>query len=131
MKSKVLNLALIITSLLGYLEWGNENRMFLFQLEKEIISKVFNDATSVIHPLIILPIFEQVLLMLTLFQKTPNKILSLFGLGCLSLLLLLMFVMGVIRLEFKILLSTIPFLFTGVIAVNYYGLKHKASKSTR
>ncbi len=31
MKSKILNFFLIITSLLGYLEWGGNSHSFLFQ----------------------------------------------------------------------------------------------------
>jgi hypothetical protein len=38
-KSKFFNLLLILTSLLGYLEWGKGHQMFLFQAEAEIFAK--------------------------------------------------------------------------------------------
>ena len=53
MKSKILNLLLIVTSLFGYLEWGGNNSILLFQAEADIISKLFTDPTSVIHPFIL------------------------------------------------------------------------------
>jgi hypothetical protein len=55
MKIKILNVLLFITSLLGYLEWGKENKQFLFQAKIEIVSKLFNDPTSVIHVFTVLP----------------------------------------------------------------------------
>ena len=39
MKEKLLNLLLVLTSFAGYLEWGKENQLFLFQAEVEIVSK--------------------------------------------------------------------------------------------
>ncbi len=39
LKSKILNFLLLITSLIGYLEWGNGQHTFLFQAEVDIIAK--------------------------------------------------------------------------------------------
>ena len=39
MKSKIYNLLLILTSLVGYLEWGRKNHQFLFEAEAEIFTK--------------------------------------------------------------------------------------------
>jgi hypothetical protein len=72
-RRKTLNLLLVLTSLLGYLEWGTGNKMFLFQGELLIITKLFSNPESVIHPFILLPLFGQVLLIITLFQKQPGK----------------------------------------------------------
>lgn len=120
MKSKILNLLLVLTSLLGYLEWGKENKQFLFQAEAEIVAKLFNDPTSVIHPFTILPLAGQILLLITLFQKNPNKILTFIGIGGTGLLLGLMFIIGLISLNFKILCSTIPFLVIGYITIRHH-----------
>lgn len=117
MKRKILNLLLIITSLFGYLEWGTENKMFLFQGEWEVLVKLFQDPVAAAHPFTLMPLFGQVLLLITLFQKEPGKIITFIGLGCLSLLLLFMFLIGILSLNFKILLSTIPFIITGVLVM--------------
>jgi len=115
MKGKLLNLALVLTSLIGYLEWGSGNSMFLFQGESLIISKLFTDPKSVIHPFVLLPLFGQVLLIITLFQRRPAKWLTIIGMTSIALLLALLFVIGVMSLNYKILLSSIPFLATAVI----------------
>jgi hypothetical protein len=120
MKSKILNILLVLTSLMGYLEWGKDNKQFLFQTEAEILSKLFNDPTSVIHPFTILPLAGQILLLITLLQKSPNKILTFIGIGGIGLLLGLMFVIGLISLNFKILCSTIPFLVLGFVTIRHH-----------
>lgn len=117
MKQKLLNICLIVTSLLGYLEWGGGNSMFLFQGEIDILSRLFHDPLSAAHPFTLLPLLGQIILLVTFFQKNPSKILTFIGLGCLSVLLLFMFLIGVLSLNFKILLSTIPFIVTGIVVI--------------
>jgi len=124
MKSKILNLSLILTSLIGYLEWGGNNKMFLFQGEMEIVSKLFNNPTSAIHPFTLLPLIGQILLTFTLFQKNPSKILTFLGFGGIGILLLFMFVIGLMSANFKILISTVPFLVTGILVIRYYREKN-------
>ena len=120
MKPKILNALLVLTSLLGYLEWGKDNKQFLFQAEVEIVSKLFTDPTSVIHPLTLLPLAGQLLLLITLFQKSPNKLLTFIGIGGLSLLRGLMLFIGIISLNLKILCSTLPFLVLGFITIQHH-----------
>lgn len=120
MKSKILNLLLIISSLLGRLEWGGNNQLSLFQAEVDIFSKLFTNPSSVFHPLILLPILGQLLLLFTLFQKKPSKILTYISIGFLGILLLLMFVIGIMGLNYRILLSTLPFLIISFLAIRHY-----------
>lgn len=117
MKSKILNACLILTSLLGYLEWGTDQKMFLLQGEMEILTKLFDDPLSALHPFTVLPLFGQILLLITLFQSKPSKLLTYSGLGCLSILLLFMFFIGLISFNYKIVLSTIPFIVTGILTI--------------
>lgn len=120
MKSKILNISLVFTSLAGYLEWGKDNHLFLIQAEMEIISKLISDPLSVVHPFILLPFAGQLILLITLFQKKPGKLLTFAGLGCIGLLLAFMFVIGLISLNIKILASTIPFVCTGILVIMYH-----------
>jgi hypothetical protein len=120
MKSKFLNFLLIITSLLGYLEWSGNSHAFLFQAEGEILSKLFTDTTSVIHPFTVLPMLGQILLFITLFQKEPNKVMTYISLGSLGILLTFMFVIGIMSLNYKIILSTVPFLVVSVLTIIHY-----------
>ncbi|MBX7108185.1 MAG: hypothetical protein K1X61_06005 [Chitinophagales bacterium] len=120
MKSKILNISLVFTSLAGYLEWGKDNHLFLIQAEMEIISKLISDPLAVVHPFILLPFAGQLILLITLFQKKPGKLLTFAGLGCIGLLLAFMFVIGLISLNIKILASTIPFVCTGILVIMYH-----------
>ena len=81
MKAKILNALLVVTSLFGYLEWGQTNNMFLFEAEAEILTKLIRDPQSIIHPFTLRPLFGQILLLTTLFQKTPGKWLTFCGDG--------------------------------------------------
>lgn len=110
---------LIVTSLIGYLEWSGDNQMFLFQGEAEIIHKLFTNPSSLIHPFILLPLTGQIILFVTLFQKKPGKILTYLSMACLGLLLGFMFVIGLLSLNYKIIFSTIPFLTVAVYTIRY------------
>ena len=120
MKSKILNLFLIITSLFGYLEWSENSNSFLFQVECEILAKIFTDPISILHPFTIFPMISQVILIFTLFQKTPGKALTYLGIAGLGILLGFMFVIGVISANYKIIASTIPFVAVSILAVRHY-----------
>lgn len=120
---RIVNSCLILTSLLVYLEWGTDNSTFLFQAEAEVFRKFFINPLDVIHPFVLLPLFGQVVLVFTLFQKTPGRVLSLSGLSALSILMLLIFFIGIIGFNWKILVSTLPFIITGVIAMCIYWKK--------
>lgn len=123
MKSKIINFLLIISSLFGYLEWGGNMHSFLFEAELAIISKLLTNTGSVLHPLTVLPLIGQIILLFTLFQKIPSRkltYLAIAGLGC---LIGLMFVIGLISLNYKIIASTAPFIFLTVVAIKHYGIK--------
>ena len=119
MKEKLLNLFLVLTSFIGYLEWGKENHLFLLQAEVEIISKFISNPSSVIHPFILLPFLGQLLLIITLFQAKPSKKLTYVGIVGLGLLLGFMFIVGMLSLNYKIIVSTIPFLFLAILTIKY------------
>lgn len=119
-KSKILNLLLIITSLIGYLEWSGNSHIFLFKAEAEIFSKLFTDPVSVVHPFTILPLASQILLLITTFQKTPDKTLTYISIAGLGLLLGFMFIVGLLSMNFKILISTIPFIVVSVLSIRHF-----------
>ena len=128
MKSKLLNAGLVLTSLLGYLEWGSDNSMYLFQMERDILSKLFSDPASMIHPLIVLPILGQILLIITLFQKQPKKLLTYLGIGGIGLLLFLMLFIGLLEMNARIVLSTLPFLSISIVTLQYHYRTREALK---
>jgi len=101
LRNKILTLLLILTSLLGYLEWGKGNESFLFQAEIEIFLKLFTDPESVAHPFTLLPLAGQLLLFITLFQKRSSKVLIYVGLLGIGILLTFMFVIGLLSVNYK------------------------------
>lgn len=120
MKSKTLNFLLIIFSLIGYLEWSGNQHIFLFEAEIEIFSKLFTSPISVLHPFIVLPIAAQFILLFTLFQNKPSKKLtyiSVFGLG---ILFVFMLFIGIISLNYKIALSSIPFIVVSIVTMLHH-----------
>jgi len=120
MKAKILNSLLILTSLMGYLEWGGNNHIMLFEAEAEIILKLFSDPQSVLHPFILIPLAGQFVLLITLFQKTPNKILTFICIGGLGILLAFMFLIGIMTLNYKIIISTLPFLILSIYSIIFF-----------
>jgi hypothetical protein len=117
MKKKLLNAALIITSLMGYLEWGTEQHMFLFEGEWDILSKLFTEPLSVLHPFTLLPLIGQLLLVITLFQKRASTILTMIGMAGMGLLLLFMFFIGMMELNYRIALSCLPFVLVACFTI--------------
>jgi len=130
MKSKLINSLLILSSLIGYLEWGGNNQTFLFQAEVDIILKFFFEPKSLLHPFIILPMLGQFLLFITLFQKNPAKILTYLGIGTLGLLLGFMFAIGIMSLNYKMIFYALPFIILSVYAIDYYRKFNKQSSYT-
>ena len=104
----------------GYLEWGRDNAMFLFQGEMEILRRLFNDPMSVAHPLVLLPLFGQIILLISLLPRVPHRLLTFLGIAGLGLLLGLICFIGVITRNPKVFLSTLPFIFTAVYTIRSY-----------
>ncbi len=124
MKQKLLHLGLVLASLLGYLQWGRGNSMFLFQAEGEVLVKLFTKPAEVFHPLTILPMLGQLMLLITVFQEKPSKILTWSGIIALSSLLALMLVIGFMDMNPSIIVSVLPFFVLVFFVVK--GLRSKA-----
>jgi len=107
-------LLLLFFSLTGYLEWGGNNHEFVCSIEYEVFKSLFSDPLSVIHPLTVLPMLGQILLLIALFQKRPLRNLVLTGVGLLGLLFLLLAFIGILTRNGKIFYAALPFLITAV-----------------
>ena len=128
---RIINTLLLFTFQFGYLEWGAKDHLqhtFIFQTEADVFSRASKDIQNVLHPFIIIPIIGMVLLVYTLFSNSKNKLISLIGFACLGLLMLLLLFIGIIRLDWKMIFSVIPFLAVGVVALYYYTNKKVAIK---
>ena len=128
-KSKFINVLVILSSLLGYLEWSGDSSTFLFQAEWDVITGLFNNPQAMIHPFILIPLAGQALLLITLFQKKPSRILTYSSIACMSLLLVFMFGIGLLSQNYKITLSTVPFLVMIFAAIRHHRRQRMGSKT--
>lgn len=121
---KLLNACLLLTSLIGYLEWGKGMHAFLFEVEYQLLFVKTPDKQAFMHPFVLVPIVGQLLLLFTLFQKVPSRWVSMGGLLCLSLIMVLIFIIGIMGMNIRILLSAVPFIVTGIWVI-WYNRKHR------
>lgn len=126
MKEKGFNLLLLATSLLVYLEWAGNNSAFLWEAERDVLFQLVTAPSNAIHPLTLIPLFGQLLLLGTLVQKQPSKTMGLIGLFCLSILVVFIFLIGLFALNWTTVLSCLPFLSGGTFYLMYL----KRQKST-
>lgn len=113
-KWNIIVLLLFLTSFIGYLEWG-ERKEFIFQMEFEILQKLVVNPSSIIHPLVVLPLIGQIILLLALFKTNTHKYLVLTGIFGIFLLFAMIFIVGVLSMKFKIMFSVVPFFILALI----------------
>lgn len=113
-KWNIIVLLLFLTSFIGYLEWG-ERKEFIFQMEFDILQKLVVNPTSIIHPLVVLPLIGQIILLLALFKTNTHKYLVLTGIFGIFLLFAMIFIVGVLSMKFKIMFSVVPFFILALI----------------
>lgn len=106
---RVINILIILTSWLGYLEWGDSQSAFLIEVEWLLLSGKSASASDFAHPIIFLPLTGQVLVLIALLQKIPSRRLTTIGLVLITILLLLVMVAGLISFNIRIFGSTLPF----------------------
>lgn len=112
---KLFIIGFLLSSLFGYIEWGNNQSMFIFQMEYELFFGSKGSLNSFLHPFIALPLLGQFILIFQLFLVTPKRRWMLLGASLIALLYLLYFAVGIVTLKYKIVISTLPFLFFYVV----------------
>jgi hypothetical protein len=73
----------------------------------------------------VLPLSGQVLLLVTLFQRTPSTWLTYLGVAGMGLLLGLMLLIGLMTLNVYITASTVPFFVLAVLTVRHHGGRNR------
>ena len=111
--SRFISLALLLSFLVCYLEWGKDQSAFLFEIEYSLLSGD-KDFHTFIHPLIFLPFIGQLILLYSLFRKVTDKRITIIGWTLLGLLVALILIVGLLTLDLKIIGSTIPFILVSI-----------------
>lgn len=122
-KTRALPIALLASFLLGYMEWGTDQKMFVFQVIQEIYIKAISNPYDVLHPFIIIPFLGFTGLLYTLFQKKPSRLLTFFSVGCMALIILFLFAIGIITANIKMMVFNFPFIVFLVITFKLYRYK--------
>jgi hypothetical protein len=107
---RYLNFFLFLSFQSCYLEWPPHNSMFVFQALFEIFSKTENRLDNFTHPIILVGLLTQFVLLVGAVNLKMNKKLNAIAILLLGLLVLLFVLISVISLNLKMFLATLPFL---------------------
>lgn len=107
---RFLNFFLFLSFQICYLEWPPHNSIFVFQAIFEIFSKTENLVDNFTHPIILLGLITQLLLLLGALNPKMNKKINAIGILLLSLLFLLFLLISILSLNLKMFLATLPYL---------------------
>ncbi|MGA0232494.1 MAG: hypothetical protein ACO3M5_07535 [Saprospiraceae bacterium] len=117
MKNSQLKILLLISTFIGYLEWGTDQSSFIVQSEWEVLKKVPEDPLSLLHPFILLPVAGQLLLLFDIIKKNKGKKLSVIAIVLMSLLYLMILFIGLLDMNFKKILSALPFFILSFVII--------------
>jgi hypothetical protein len=117
MQQRILPIAIFLAFLFCYLEWAGGNSGFIFQLEYDAFSRGM-DKSSFMHPLIILPLVGQIMLFISIILLKRKAILV--GILLLSVLVVVIFLVGLLAFNLKIILSALPFLVLSALYISRY-----------
>jgi hypothetical protein len=117
------NLGVVLSFLVCYLEWGGGSSAFVAEIEYQVLLGK-PEAQSFAHPMIALPFVGQLLVLFTLFQKTPSRRLASIGILLMGVLVLLLALIGVLAANARTGLSTLPFL--ALAAAHFTGSMRKS-----
>lgn len=106
---RLLNICLLLSFLLCYMEWGKSNSSFIFQTEYSLLFEMNDSLSSFIHPLILIPFCGQLILLYSLFQKQPGRSLTFIALGLLGILPIIILLAAILSMNFRMIVSTVPF----------------------
>jgi hypothetical protein len=117
---RIILVLLCLSSLCGYLEWGTGQSAFVFEAEATVVSKLFVDPLSVVHPFTIVPLLGQLLLLVAIILPKPSKRMIEVGIISIGVLYLFLLVIGVVGMKLKIVLSVLPFLLLSILWFKKY-----------
>ena len=116
MQTRFLSLMILVSSLCPYLSWGTSNHTFIFQAEWFVLNQFLSSPSAVMHPLIIVPLLSQLLILI--FGVISPKI-ALVYLGILGLYLLIAFILlaGFLSGNIWTVLSCAPFIICSTLFI--------------
>lgn len=122
---RFINIGILVSSLLGYMEWGTNQNSFLFEIEYELLFNQKNFIDNITHPLILGSLTGQLLILICIVKNNCSKTMNFIGMALLSCIILLILTAGILSSQIKMIGSTLPFLFFAGMLI-YHHKKREA-----
>jgi len=130
LKARIYPLALLLSSLIAYLEWGGGQSTFLFEMEGQLFSDLFHQPEHFAHPLILLPLFGQIVLIYLITKPQAKRIGPLVAIISIGILLVFVLLGALLSWNPLMLISILPFLLISLLWMLYYpSLKSQSTQS--
>lgn len=107
----------VIAFFFCYLEWGSGQSAFLYEAALQVFSQRESAGDNFSHPLVLLPFAGLIILLYQAFQPVPNRRWVYIGLALPAILVLFILLVGVLSANWKVMVSTMPFLGAAVWAI--------------
>lgn len=99
----------LISTFLVYFEWGGGNQAFLWEMELDLFQKATEDIAALGHPLIILPLIAQILLIVIIALPNARRSLPIVAVSLFGILAFIVLLGGVGGSNYKIIGFSLPF----------------------
>ena len=112
-----------------YLDWGHEGGEFIWQLESSFFARYDDSSALLVNIFVILALIGQVLLIIATIKSKPSRQVTIYGIAFLSVIVILVFIMGLVVSNAKIILSTLPFLtLASIFIAKTHNMKTKTNQ---
>lgn len=117
---RIISALLLITFLICYLKWGQDQGGLIIVLEYKLIFEQAKSAESLIHPLVIIPFLGQIILIWNVIRKRPDRRIALGGMISLGILVLMITLVAFLSRNLFMILSIVPFWIVSIILIRSY-----------
>lgn len=122
---QIITLLVFISFFFCYLRWPPNNAAFVFEAEYEIITNTNNWLSNFTHPLILIGLLAQLLMLYCVLNKEVSIKVNTIAILLLLPLVVLFFVVGLLSRDLIIASSTLPYL----LLTLYYFIHLKRTQS--
>ncbi|QNR24589.1 hypothetical protein [Croceimicrobium hydrocarbonivorans] len=130
LKARFYPFGVLLSSLIAYLEWGGGQSAFLFEMEVQLFSDLFHQPEHFAHPLILLPLFGQMVLVYLITKPQAKRIGPLVAIISIGILLVFVLLGALLSWNPLMLISVLPFILISLLwMLKYPSLKAQSSQS--
>ena len=102
-------IGILLSFWLCYMEWGNGQSAFLAEAAYQLFFKEKLSLANLVHPLVLTGLAGQIILLYSALAKKPKRIITIVGIVSLSIMVIMVLLAGILSLNPKMILSTLPF----------------------